>query len=88
METVEGRAAEDHVVCTFERDHLKGYGLFSVIFFTTEGYLKGDGPEGLSLAARNHSIKCDGTMAKLGLGKAEFCQSFHVHDIQAATSIH
>jgi hypothetical protein len=54
---MEGRAAEDHVVCTFERDHLKGYGLFSIIFFTIEGYLEGDGPEGLSLAARNHSIK-------------------------------
>jgi hypothetical protein len=26
METVEGRAAEDHMVCTFEWDHLKGYG--------------------------------------------------------------
>jgi hypothetical protein len=50
---VEGGAAEDHVVCTFERDHLKGYGLFSIIFFTTEGYLEGDGPERLSLAARN-----------------------------------
>jgi hypothetical protein len=61
------------VVCTFERDHLKGYWLFSIIFFTTEGYLEGDGPEGLSLAARNHSIKSDGTMAELGLGKAEFC---------------
>jgi hypothetical protein len=73
METVEGRAAEDHVVCTFERDHIKGYGLFSVIFFTTEGCLEGDGPEGLSLVARNHSIKSDGTMAELGLGKAEFC---------------
>jgi hypothetical protein len=24
METVEGRAAEDHMVCTFERDHLEG----------------------------------------------------------------
>jgi hypothetical protein len=57
METVEGQAAEDHVVCTFEWDHLKGYGLFSVIFFTAKGNLEGDGPEGLSLAARNHSIK-------------------------------
>jgi hypothetical protein len=75
METMEGRAAEDHVVCTFERDHLKGY-------------LEGDGPEGLSLAARNHSIKSDSTMAELGLGKAEFCQSFHVHDIQATAAIH
>jgi hypothetical protein len=88
METVEGRAAEDHVVCTFERDHLKGYGIFSVIFFTAEGNLEGDGTEGLSLAARNHSIKSDGTMAELGLGKAELCQSFHVHDIQAAAAIH
>jgi hypothetical protein len=39
METVKGRAAEDHVVCTFERDNLKGYGLFSVIFFTADGDL-------------------------------------------------
>jgi hypothetical protein len=84
METVESRAAEDHMVCTFERDHLKGYVFFSIIFFTTKGYLEGDGLEGLSLVARNHSIKSDGTIAELGLGKAEFCQSFHVHDIQAA----
>jgi hypothetical protein len=88
MEAVEGRAAKDHVVCTFEWDHLKGYGLFSVILFATEGYLEGDGPEGLCLVARNHSIKSDGTMAELGLGKAKFCQSFHVHDIQAAAAIH
>jgi hypothetical protein len=71
METVEGRAAEDHVVCTFERDHLKGYGLFSIVFFTAEGNLEGNGPEGLCLAARNHSIESDSTMAELGLGKAE-----------------
>jgi hypothetical protein len=57
METMESRAAKDHVVCTFERDYLKGYGLFSVIFFTAKGNLEGDRPEGLSLAARNHSIK-------------------------------
>jgi hypothetical protein len=88
METVEGRATEDHMVCTFERDHLKGYGLFSVIFFTIEGNLEGNGPEGLSLAARNHSIESDSTMAELGLGKAELCQSFHVHDVQAAAAIH
>jgi hypothetical protein len=88
METVESRVAEDHVVCTFERDHLKGYGLFSVIFFTTKGNLEGDGPKGLSLAARNHSIKGDSTIAELGLGKAKFCQSFHVHDVQAAVAIH
>jgi hypothetical protein len=61
METVEGRAAENHMVCTFERDHLKGYGLFSVVFFTDEGNLEGDGPEELSLVARNHSIKSDST---------------------------
>jgi hypothetical protein len=72
METMEGRAAEDHVVCAFERDHLKGYGLFSVIFFTAEGNLEGGEPEGLSLAARNHSIKSDSTMAELGFGKAKF----------------
>jgi hypothetical protein len=88
MEAVEGRATEDHVVCTFERDHLKGYRLFSVIFFTTEGNLEGDGPEGLSLAARNHSIKSDSTMAELGFGKTKFCQSFHIHDVQAAAAIH
>jgi hypothetical protein len=87
METVEGGAAEDHVVCTFERDHLKGYGLFSVIFFTAEGNFEGDGPEGLSLVARNHYVKGDSTMAELGLGKAKFCQSFHVHDVQAAAAI-
>jgi hypothetical protein len=85
---MEGGAAENHVVCTFEWDHLKGYELFSVILFATEGYLKGDGPEGLSLAARNHSVKSDSTMVELGLGKAEFCQSFHVHDIQAVAAIH
>jgi hypothetical protein len=27
-------------------------------------------------------------MAELGLGKAELCQSFHVHDVQAAAAIH
>jgi hypothetical protein len=88
MEAVEGGAAKDHVVCTFERDHLKGYRLFSVIFFTAEGNLEGDGPEGLSLATRNHSIKGDSTMAELGFGKAKLCQSFRVHDIQAAAAIH
>jgi hypothetical protein len=88
MEAVESRAAEDHVVYTFERDHLEGYGLFSVIFFTAEGNLEGNRPEGPGLAARNHSIKSDSTMAELGLGKAKFCQSFHVNDVQAATAIH
>jgi hypothetical protein len=88
METVEGGAAENHVVCTFEWDHLKGYGLFSIILFVTKGYLEGDGPEGLSLAARNHSVKSDSTMAELGLGKAKFCQCLHVHDVQAAAAIH
>jgi hypothetical protein len=88
METVEGRATEDHMVCTFERDHLKGYGHFSIIFFTAEGNLEGDGPEGLSLAARNHSIKSDSTMAELGLSKAELCQSLYVHDVQATAAIH
>jgi hypothetical protein len=48
METVEGRVAEDHVVCTLERDHLKGYGLFAVIIFIAEGNLEGNGPEGLA----------------------------------------
>jgi hypothetical protein len=33
VKAVEGGAAEDHVVCTLERDHLKGYGLFTVIIF-------------------------------------------------------
>jgi hypothetical protein len=47
MKAVEGGAAEDHVVCTLERDHLKSYGLFAVVIFVAEGNLKGDGPEGL-----------------------------------------
>jgi hypothetical protein len=88
METMEGGAAEDHMVGTFEWDDLKGYGLFSVVFLTTESNLEGNRPEGLSLAARDHSIKGDSTMAELGLGKAELCQSFHVHDVQAAAAIH
>jgi hypothetical protein len=70
METVDGRAAEDHVVCTLEREHLEGYGLFVVIIFIAEGNPEGDGPEGLSLAARNHSIESDSTIAELGLGEA------------------
>jgi hypothetical protein len=70
MKAVEGRAAEDHVVCNLERDHLKGYGLFAVIIFIAEGNLEGDGPEGLCLATRNYSIESDNTMAELGLGKA------------------
>jgi hypothetical protein len=40
------------------------------------------------LVARNHSIKGDSTMAELGFGKAKFCQSFYVHDVQAAAAIH
>jgi hypothetical protein len=88
MEAVESRATEDHVVCAFERDYLKGYRLFTVIFLTTEGNLEGDGPEGLGLATRNHPIKGDRAMAELGLGKAELRQSFHVHDVQAAAAIH
>jgi hypothetical protein len=70
VDTVEGGAAEDHVVFTLERNHLKGYGLFAEIIFIAEGNLQSDGPEGLSLAARNHSIKSDSTMAELGLGEA------------------
>jgi hypothetical protein len=70
MNDVEGRAAEDHVVCTLEGDHLEGYGLFAVIIFIAEGDLEGDGPEGLYLAARNHSIESGSTMAELGLGEA------------------
>jgi hypothetical protein len=70
MEAMESRAAEDHVVCTLERDHLKGYGLFTVIIFITKGNLEGDGLEGLCLAAGNHSIESDSTMAELGLGEA------------------
>jgi hypothetical protein len=71
VKAVEGRAAEDHVVCTLERDHLKGYDeLFAVIIFIAEGALEGDGPEGLCLAAKNHSIESDCTMAELGLGEA------------------
>jgi hypothetical protein len=88
MEDVEGRATEDHVICAFERDYLKGYRLFMVIFLTTEGDLECDGPEGLGLATRNHSIEGDCAMAELGFGKAKFCQCFHVHDVQAATAIH
>jgi hypothetical protein len=60
------------MVCTFEWDHLKGYGLFSVILFITEGYLEGDGPEGLSLAARNHSVKSDSTMRSWVLVRLSF----------------
>jgi hypothetical protein len=88
MEAVESGATEDHVVCAFEWDYLIGYRLFTVIFLTTEGNLECDGPEGLGLATRNHSIKGDCTMAELGFGKAKFCQSFYVHDIQAAAAIH
>jgi hypothetical protein len=51
VKTVEGRAAEDHMVCTLVRDYLEGYGLFVVIIFIGEGNFEGDGPEGLSLAA-------------------------------------
>jgi hypothetical protein len=47
VKAVEGGAAEDHVVCTLERDHLKSYGLFAVIIFIAKGNLEGDGPEGL-----------------------------------------
>jgi hypothetical protein len=83
METVEGRAAEDHVVCIFERDHLKGYGLFSVIFFTAEGNLEGNGPEGLSVAARNHSIESDNTMAELGPGKADVAIHWTLRELVA-----
>jgi hypothetical protein len=88
METVEGGATEDHVVCTLERNHLEGYGLFAVIIFIAEDNLEGDGTEGLSLAARNHSVESDSTMAELGLGEALIRQGFHVHDIQAAAAIH
>jgi hypothetical protein len=44
METVEGGAAEDHVVCTFEGNHLEGYKFFAEIVFIAEGDLEGDGP--------------------------------------------
>jgi hypothetical protein len=44
METVEGGAAEDHVVRTLERNHFEGYGLFAVIIFIAERNLEGDGP--------------------------------------------
>jgi hypothetical protein len=72
VKTVEGRATEDHVVCTVEWDYLEGYGLFVVIIVIAEGNLEGNGPEGLGLAARNHSIESDSIMAELGLGKAYF----------------
>jgi hypothetical protein len=88
VEAVEGGAPEDYVVSAFERDNFEGYGLFSVVFLTTEGNLECDGPEGLGLVTRNHPIKGDRAMAELGLGKAELCQSFHVHDVQAAAAIH
>jgi hypothetical protein len=70
METMEGGASEDHMVCTLERNHLEGYGLFVVIIYIAEGNLEGDGPEGLSLAARNHYVESDSTMVELGLGEA------------------
>jgi hypothetical protein len=70
METVEGGAAEDHVVCTLEREHLKDYGFFTEIIFIAKGNLEGDGPEGLSLVAKNHPIESDSTMVELGLGEA------------------
>jgi hypothetical protein len=44
METVEGGAAEDHVVCAFEVNHLKGYRCFVEIVFIAEGNLEGGGP--------------------------------------------
>jgi hypothetical protein len=72
MEAVEGGATKDHMVCTFERDYLKGYRLFLVIFFSAKSNLECDGPEGLSLAARNHSIKGDSTMAELVLVRPSF----------------
>jgi hypothetical protein len=70
METLESRASKDHVVCTFEGNHLKGYRLFTEIVFIAEGDLEGYGPYGISLAAKNHSIETDNTMAELGLGEA------------------
>jgi hypothetical protein len=70
METMEGRAAKDHVVCTLERDHLKGYGLLAVIIFIAEGDLEGDLCEGLCLAARNHSVERYSAMEELGFGEA------------------
>jgi hypothetical protein len=88
MEAMEGGEPKDHVVSAFERDNLKGYGLFSVVFLTIEGNLEGDGPKGLGLATRNHPIKGDRAMAELGLGKAELRQGFHVHDVQAVAAIH
>jgi hypothetical protein len=44
METVEGLMTKDHVVCTLEGDHLKGYGLFAEIILIAEGNLEGDEP--------------------------------------------
>jgi hypothetical protein len=70
VKTVESKEAEDNVVCTLERDHLEGDGLFAVIIVIAEGDLESDGPKGLCLAARNHSIESDSTMAELGLGEA------------------
>jgi hypothetical protein len=70
VKTVEGRAAEDHMVCTLERDHLKGYGLLAVIIFIAEGDLEGDLCEGLCLAARNHSVERYSAMEELGFGEA------------------
>jgi hypothetical protein len=43
MEIVEGGAAKDHVLGTFEGNHLKGYRLFMEIVFIAEGDLEGDG---------------------------------------------
>jgi hypothetical protein len=67
---MEGGVAEDHVVCTLERDHLDSYRHFAVVIFIAEGNLKGDGPKRFSLVARNHFIESDSTMAELGLGEA------------------
>jgi hypothetical protein len=40
------------------------------------------------LAARNHSIESDNTMAELGLGEAKLGECFRVHDVQATAAIH
>jgi hypothetical protein len=42
METVEGGAVNDHVVCAFEGNHLQGYRLFAEIVFITKVDLEGD----------------------------------------------
>jgi hypothetical protein len=76
METMEGGAAEYHMVRALKGHHLKSYGPFEEILFIAEGNLDSDVPQRFCLAARDHSIKSDSTMAELGLGEAKFGDCF------------